>query len=276
MRKRTALFLGIFCLSAGLVACVYTAKLPKEQRTRVYYGQEARQLMDIYTPERNNNGRVIVFFYGGGWHKFPKNSYIIAPTFTRLGYTVVIPYHALYPSYRYPVFVQDAALAVAWVQHHIGDYGASAEKLFVMGFSSGAHIGALLAADAHYLKDAGGDRDAIAGFVGLAGPYEYMPMDVPNVTDIFKQAGGIKNAMPLTYIDGKQPPMLLLHGVADDIITVKNSQNMQKKIIRDGGDVTVKLYPGVGHDILWTIVSTSANAEVVNEIDHFFNRLDTR
>lgn len=68
-----------------------------------------------------------------------------------LGYIVVIPSTRLYPEVKFPTFIEDSALAVAWVNDNINSYGGS-NDLFVLGHSSGAHMAAMVVADERYLQ----------------------------------------------------------------------------------------------------------------------------
>ena len=95
---------------------------------------------------------------------------------------------------------------------HIGEYGGNKNQLWLAGHSAGGHTGALLTTDKHYLDEVHVPRSAIRGFAGLAGPYDFVPED-KDIKAVFAPAGGdAKSAMPATYIDGTQPPMLLLWG----------------------------------------------------------------
>ncbi|MBI5673070.1 MAG: alpha/beta hydrolase, partial [Nitrospirae bacterium] len=143
------------------------------------YGPEPSQKLDIYVPANPKDKQldVLVFFYGGRWTYGAKEDYrFVAATFVNKGFIVVIPDYRKYPQVRFPIFVEDGAKALAWVSNHIGEWHGNPARIHVVGHSAGAHIGALLAADPHYLADEGKDRSlAIHDFAGLAGPYAFTP-----------------------------------------------------------------------------------------------------
>jgi acetyl esterase/lipase len=90
----------------------------------VEYGSGHRQKLDIYIPvEKADTAPVVIFFYGGGWREGKKSLYkYIGEAISSLGFVAVILDYRLYPEVKFPVFVEDGATAVAWVQHNIGRY----------------------------------------------------------------------------------------------------------------------------------------------------------
>jgi dipeptidyl aminopeptidase/acylaminoacyl peptidase len=118
--------------------------------------------------------------------------------------------------------------------------------LFLAGHSAGAHIAVMLDSNLSYLKAAGADPDWVRGVIGIAGPYDFLPITDPKLIDMF---GGNRVAatQPITFIDGKRAPMLLVAGTDDKTVSPKNSSRMAKKLQSFGSDADVKFYPGVGH-----------------------------
>ena len=143
----------------------------------IVFDSASMQKMDIYLPPGTDKKHgVIVFFYGGRWSSGSKSDYaFVGAAFAKAGYVVAIPDYRKYPDVRFPVFAQDAAAAVAWTADNIGSYGGDTSRIFVAGHSSGAHIGALISADAHYLAALGKPQDTIKAFAGMAGPYAFIP-----------------------------------------------------------------------------------------------------
>lgn len=88
----------------------------------------------------------------------------------------MIPDYRLYPETTYPGFMDDAAAAVVWARAHAAEFGADPQRIFLMGHSAGAHIAMLLTTDRHYLAQHGVDPHALAGAIGLAGPYDFLPL----------------------------------------------------------------------------------------------------
>ena len=218
----------------------------------IAYGELARQHLDVYTPSEPAPGRpVMVFFYGGSWQEGNKDGYrFVGQALASRGITAVIPDYRLYPQVTFPGFIEDGAAAVAWTRAHIGDYGGNEQNLFLAGHSAGAHIAAMLAVAPDYLAAAGVPRAEIRGLVGLAGPYDFLPITDPTLQTIFAPEARWPLTQPINFVDARVPPTLLLHGLADETVLAKNTRHMAEKINASGGNATTKYYPGVTHVML--------------------------
>jgi acetyl esterase/lipase len=184
----------------------------------------------------------VIFFYGGSWDSGSKNDYLfVAQALAASGCAVVIADYRLYPAVRFPAFVDDGARAVRWAADRVG-----ADKVFVMGHSAGAHIALMLAANTPYLATVGVDRMKLRGAIGLAGPYDFLPLKSARLIEIF---GGADNPQieAITFARAPLPPALLIHGTADTTVYPRNSTNLATAWRAAGAPVELKLYPDVGH-----------------------------
>jgi acetyl esterase/lipase len=215
----------------------------------IAYGRLPRQKLDVYVPR--NGGQdlpVVVFFYGGTWQSGQRQDYLfIAEALTARGIITVIPDYRLYPEVRFPTFIEDGAAAVAWVRHHIGDYGGGASRLFLMGHSAGAYIAAMLALDPSYLARVGMSPDELKGFIGVAGPYDFLPLKRPRLIKIFGGAADIPETQPVSFARAKAPPALLLHGAEDKIVGPHNTERLAQRLREAGSRVEEKFYSGFKH-----------------------------
>ncbi|WP_458093702.1 alpha/beta hydrolase [Roseomonas sp. WA12] len=206
------------------------------------YGPGERGRYDLHIPPgARPNTPLLVFFYGGGWRSGARGDYgFAARALASLGLVIAVPDYRLFPEVGWPEFVQDGAAAICGIRA-----GAGRDRpLFVMGHSAGAFIAISLAADPRWL---GERRAGMVGAIGLAGPYEFGPEEDP--AGIFTNAPGRRaRAAPavITELRGT-PPLLLLHGEADD--TVRPAQTRDFAALATAQDVAVatRLYPGVGH-----------------------------
>jgi acetyl esterase/lipase len=207
------------------------------------YGPNPRQKLDLYRPERPRaDGKAVIFFYGGSWDSGTKSDYLfVAQAFAANGLTVVVPDYRIYPEVRFPAFIEDAAAATRWTVDRVGT-----EKLFVMGHSAGAHSALMLVANTRYLADAGVDRLKLAGTIGLAGPYDFLPLTSRRLQDIF---GGANDpaVQPITFARAPLPPVLLLHGETDLTVYPRNTVRLAAAWKAAGGSAEMKLYPDVDH-----------------------------
>jgi acetyl esterase/lipase len=213
------------------------------------YGADPHQRLDIYVPKSAGaNAPVIVFFYGGAWQSGDKGDYLFAAqALASDGAIVVVPNYRVYPQVTFPVFIDDGASAIAWTVHNIQKYGGNPDGLFIAGHSAGAYIAIMLALNQSYLTAAGVAQSHIAGAIGLAGPYDFLPLTRDDIKPIFEVVHDIQVTQPIHYARADAPPLLLIAGDADDTVAPYNTTNLTKRIEELGGQVDEHLYPGVGH-----------------------------
>jgi len=272
--------LGALLISACSSASFFVANMPvafseAQLHENISYGPEKWQRLDIYTPKNMNApAPVLVFFYGGRWTFGNKEQYAFAALpFVEKGYVVVVPDYSKYPNVKFPTFVEDAALATAWVYDHIADYKGNRDRLYLSGHSSGAHLAALVSVDPRYLKAQGKDRSIVTAFSGLAGPYDFIPED-DDLKDMFGPPENYPNMQVPTFVDGAQPPMQLLHGGDDKDVIQRNLNRLKAKIEEEGGVVETKIYPGIDHKEIVGALSWvwQDRAPVSEDMMDFFER----
>lgn len=255
LRRVGALCLPLLGLLAAIPGCAPTDLLNRtvdrggltEQRD-IAYGPLPRQAMDVWRPAEGANLPVVVFFYGGSWQTGRREDYpFVAANLARRGHVVVVPDYRLYPEIRFPAFLQDAAAAVAAARRMAPGWGGDPNRLVLMGHSAGAHIAAMLALDPRWLAAAGDSRDRVAGMVGVAGPYDFLPITGRSIREVFASASDLRETQPISFADRRAPPVLLLHGSDDTTVLPRNSQALADRITRDGGTAQLRIYDGVGH-----------------------------
>jgi acetyl esterase/lipase len=207
--------------------------------------------LDAYVPRNVVNAPVVVFFYGGSWEIGKRRWYrYVGDALASHGVLVLIPDYRKFPDVHFPAFMHDAANAVAWAREHAAEFGGDPKRLFVMGHSAGGQIAALLAADRRYLNAAGLQPRDLAGMIGLAGAYAFLPF-VENESEIFgNTAQGRYDSQPINFIDGDEPPMLLLTGTDDDEVPANNAESLTERAHAMGGIAQLTMYGGVGHSSL--------------------------
>lgn len=219
----------------------------EEHRGIVFDAQNGLAL-DAYVPKNVVNAPVVVFFYGGSWESGKRHWYrYVGDALASHGVLVLIPDYRKYPDVHFPAFMHDAANAVAWARAHAAEFGGDRKRLFVMGHSAGGQIAALLAADKRYLSAAGLQPRDLAGMIGVAGAYDFLPF-VENEAAIFGDSEQSRyDSQPINFIDGDEPPMLLMTGTDDDEVPANNAEVMTERAHAMGGVAQLKLYPGVEH-----------------------------
>lgn len=220
--------------------------------TGLAYGPLARQRLDIYAPPDAERAPVVVFFYGGNWRSGERADYRFAgDALASRGIVAVIADYRLYPEARYPAFLQDAALVVAWTQQHVAAYGGDPSRVFVAGHSAGGYIAAMLALDPRWLQAAGTTPSALAGWIGLAGPYDFLPIVARDIRPVFQFPDTPADSQPIRHVSATAPPGLLLTGAADTTVDPqRNSASLAQALSAAGACARLVEYPDLGHKLL--------------------------
>lgn len=221
----------------------------------VAYGPLSRHRLDLYVPDGlTAPAPVLLFFYGGSWQSGSKTVYrAFGEAFASQGIVTAVADYGLYPDVKYPAFVEDGAHAVRFLHDCVTEHGGDPSRVIVSGHSAGAYIAAMLAVNPVYLDAVGGDRSWMRAMIGIAGPYDFLPLYDAALIDIF---GGARNmdTQPIKYAANKAPPMLLAHGTKDTTVGAGNSRRFASRLAQYGNSAAVKLYDGAGHlDILLSL-----------------------
>jgi acetyl esterase/lipase len=170
------------------------------------------------------------------------------------GFVVIPVHHGSSPRYYVPEAYADVSRAVRHIRLHAPHYGVDPNRLGVTGGSAGGHLSLMLglnadAGDPNSSDEVLHESNAVAAVVAyfppvdlrrLAGPSERFPaLDFP-----VEQAAGIS---PILFADRNDPPTLLIHGDADDLVNISNSQIMQAEFQQQGVVSEFVTIPGAGH-----------------------------
>jgi acetyl esterase/lipase len=237
-------------LSVGILNAI-AAMAPVERSVGNAYGPGARHRLDVYLPaKRPDTALPVAFFlYGGGWDSGERSMYrFVGSALASHGFVTVIPDYRVYPETLFPGFIQDAALALRWTANTIAGLGGDATRLALVGHSAGAHIAAMLAFDRRWLGHVGlSSASFVRAWVGLAGPYDFLPLHSPVLQTIFGPEAGLAATQPINFVGPVSPPTLLLTGGNDTVVDPQNSARLFRRIRQEGGDAVHKLYPRLGH-----------------------------
>lgn len=253
----SAVTFGVWAGRNPLVVLNAAARRPTfVGRFGLTYGAGPRRALDVYLqaarePRPAGGGApLVVFFYGGSWQRGRRGDYrFVGEALASRGCVVAIPDYRLYPDAVFPGFVEDAAAAVRWARDHAAALGADPRRIHVAGHSAGAQIATLLATDSRFLRAHGLDKRDLAGVVGLAGPYDFLPLEDATLKRIFPEP--VRDAsQPIRFVDGREPPMLLASGLRDATVKPGNTVRFASRVAAAGGAVQVRLYPGIGHALL--------------------------
>ena len=268
-------------LPALLAACSAVDLLNATVATDTYrrtdglaYGTDPRQRLDVYQPPAGTlKAPLVVFFYGGNWSSGERGDYrFVGEALASRGIVTVIADYRLSPAYRYPVFVQDSARAVRWAFDHAAEYGADERRIFVMGHSAGAYNAAMVALDSRWLAAEGLSPSRLAGWIGLAGPYDFLPIKDPKAQVAFDWPDTPASSQPLAHASAASPPALLLAAATDSVVNPQRSTvAMAERLKASGLRVESALFDGVGHVTLLASMASvlSGRAPVLERVTSF-------
>lgn len=220
----------------------------------IAYGSEPRQRLDVYLPlEARDAGAarppLVVFFYGGTWSSGNRADYrFVGEALASRGALAVVPDYRLSPSVTYPTFVRDSALAAKWGLDNAARLGADPKRVYVMGHSSGAYNAAMVALDARWLGELGASPKQLAGWIGLAGPYDFLPIVDPRAQAAFDWPATPRDSQPLAQASAASPRALLLAAKEDRLVDpARNTQQMAARLRSAGVEVQVREFGNLGH-----------------------------
>jgi len=244
-----------FAVLAGLVisgcASLLNASIPHDGYKvvrDVAYGSHERHRMDVYIPDGlKAPAPVILFFYGGSWQRGTKSDYrFVGQAFASKGFITVVADYRLYPEVHFPAFIEDSAAALVAVHRQIASHGGDPGRIFVAGHSAGAFNAMMLAADPTYVTHAGGKPAWIRGVIGIAGPYDFLPITDPDIRAIFSQRPAVQT-QPVNFVTKAIPPVFMATGTDDTTVIPRNSERMAAKLAAVGQHAILKRYIGLGH-----------------------------
>ena len=244
--------------------------------TGLPYGDDPRQRMDVLAPTATpvRPWPVLVFFYGGGWDSGERGHYRwAAHALAARGFVVAVPDYRIVPTVHFPAFIEDAAAATARVGELAGQYGGDPARMGVVGHSAGAHLAMMIALDRRYMAAAGAP-EIIRAAAGLAGPYDFLPLDVPASINAFGRAPDPTLTQPVAFVRPDAPPLWLGHGTADTVVQPEDTTILCERMTAVGGRCQATLYPGLNHaDLIATFSPLfRGKAPVLDDLIDFLRR----
>ncbi|MCX6219288.1 alpha/beta hydrolase [Spirosoma sp.] len=250
------------------------------QIRNVIYGHKfgTALTMDVLKPAKPN-GIGVIFTLSGGWHsdismieKRRKHFHY----FTDRGQTVFLIIHSSAPKFQVSEVVQDVHRAVRFIRFHALEYGVNPNRLGVSGMSSGGHLSLCLGTgvglDTTQKSPAArlDSVDLVSSRVQAVACF-FPPADLANFGNpgrLFVECDTVRRYWPQFGIEGKSraeklrlmaslspfmaitpdtPPTLILHGTADPIVPLEQSERFIDKLKRTGVPAQLIVHQGGGH-----------------------------
>jgi acetyl esterase/lipase len=210
------------------------------------------ELLDVYTPDipaPPGGYPVMITIHGGGWRSRNKDEFGLrnASVFTQDGYVVVSPNYVLSKPGKptWPLNFEDVQAAVRWVRGNAGARGYNPNEIVAEGESAGANLAALLGVYSPQSSSVGGVSSAVDAVVAVSTPTDLTSLYAEKEyagTAAAQFLGGSPEQVPANYIAASpidhiapdDPPMLLIHGLQDNVIPVSQSEEMQAALTAAG------------------------------------------
>lgn len=232
--------------------------------------------LDVYVPDGAVRAPVIVFFYSRRWERGDKREVkFVGQALSAKGFVVIIPDGRHFPTVGFRQILSDRARAVVWAHRFAKAYGGSARKLLLMGFDSGAYDAAMLAMDPHWMQKAGGNIGWIKGMIGISGPYDLLPITAPDLRALFAPEDQYPSTQPINWATGDNPPMLLIASKADQVVSIKNTDELFDRVKAARGPVEKIIYSDLSHDMTLDVLSAPlrGRADILADVARFVRRV---
>ncbi len=225
-------------IPAAIVALLATSATAQVTVTAdVVYGHKDGMALtyDVFQPDEAN-GAAVMYMVSGGWFSRwqpPERRQRAFQHLLDAGFTMVAVHHGSAPRFKVPDAVADVRRAVRHVRANAAAYGIDPQRLGVYGGSAGGHLSLMLGlasdpgdptAEQPVLRESNRVQAVVAYFPpvdlrGNAGPNERFPaldFDPTLAADI----------SPIAFVSADDPPVLLIHGDADELVPISNSERM--------------------------------------------------
>lgn len=237
---------------------------------------DGKDKLDLYLPEGRRNAPVIVSYYGNqlmGGDK-SEDGYI-GRRFAAAGFITAVVNYRLSPGVSHPAHVQDAAASFAWVKRNISKYGGDIDKVFIIGYSAGGYLAALIATDPRYLAAHKLSPRDIRGAVPVSAFYYVEGRGVAPDRD--KRVWGTDekvwiDASPAHHLHANGPPMLILYADRDEDWRRQQNADVAAAMKAAGqSTVEIAIVAGRNHATIWSRVGDEGD-ETAEHIIRFVSR----
>jgi acetyl esterase/lipase len=275
------LFLGL--ADASRVPAADTPTFTRQED--VIYGRKdgTALTMDVLVPKEKANAEAVVWVISGGY--FSSHD-AIQPIFVsellKRGYTVFAVVHGSQPRYTIPDAIADLNRSVRYIRYHAKDYKIDPQRIGITGGSAGGHLSLMIgtAGDqgdpkAHDPVQRTSSRvQAVACFFpptdflnygkegnvalgtgilsGFKAPFDFRELDPKTksyvlITDPTRRLEIGRQISPLYHASKDDPPTLIIHGDADTLVPIQQSQKMVSRLKEAGVEAELRVKPGAGH-----------------------------
>ena len=239
----------------------------------VIYGRKDGMVLvyDVLQPA-NANGAAVVYMVSGGWFSVwapPENRVRQFSDLLDAGFTVIPVHHGSAPRYYVPEAYEDVSRALRHIKLHAAEHGIDPQRIGVTGGSAGGHLSLMLGLNAdNGIPDASDEILRHANDVAAVVAY-YPPVDLREIVGPSERFPALNfekeraaAISPILLADPNDPPTLLIHGDADDLVDISNSVIMYEEFKKQNIESDFITIPGAGHGFRGAEASQAAAARL--------------
>lgn len=257
-------------------------------------------VIDIYMPKAKAPKPLVLYIHGGGWvgghtrhsgalSNFPQ----VLAKLASEGFVVASLEYRLSGEAPFPAQLQDARAALRFLKDNAGKYGIDPTRVGVWGGSAGGHLTGLVATSCGETavdpKPAPAGSECVQAAVTWYGVFDFAPMLKRSIANGSLNAAenmllrckpaectaeSVAAVSPITHVDAKDPPMLLIHGEKDAVVDVEQSHMMEARLKAAGVPVDAIYIPGVDHSFIGASLTETraATLKATNATFDFFHK----
>jgi acetyl esterase/lipase len=264
------------CLAALLLFAALSSQLVAQQQQAiipdVIYGHKAGMALtfDVFQPTTTPNGAGVLYMVSGGWvsaWRDPERARTAYASLLDAGFTVFAVRHGSSPQFKVPEAYEDVKRALRYISLHASQWGVDPTRLGATGGSAGGHLSLMLGntADA---GDPNATDPVLRGASKLAAVVAYFPpVDLRGMAGPSDRFPALNydpslsaSISPILFVTPDDPPTLLIHGTADQLVPDSQSRNIHAEFLRQKVATNLILIEGAGHGFQGAAAAQAAEA----------------
>ncbi len=228
--------------------------------------------LDLMAPDGPGPFPVVICIHGGAWSSGSKSGYApVMQVMAMSGYASASVDYRFAPAYKFPAQLDDIREAVKYLSAHAAEFRLDATRMVVMGDSAGGHLALLLA-----MRDG---LPGIRGVVNLCGPsditrWQAAPLGEKALgittdqllVNVFgtsdRKSAALVSASPIEFVAKGRPAVLTVHGDADPVVKLEQSQWLHEALRKAGVPEKLLVLPGASHGFQGEQLQTATAAVV--------------
>ena len=274
-------------LAAGFAGPCFSANYEQKMNVVYHEAHGVGLVMDIFKPTQNANGLAIIQVVSGAWYsdRGKLDDLKRALTFDILcqrGYTVFAIRPGSKTKFTAREMVAHIEHGIRWAKERAADYRFDAHRVGIMGASAGGHLASMVAVKNGQIP--GHDTASVQAVCAFFPPTDLLdyngqqldPRDEGSIGNSIRRIGfedgivpksdeeitkALTAISPARLVTDNTAPFLLIHGDADKVVPLQQSQTMQKALSAKGVDVDLIVKKGGGHPWLTIPVEIAKMAD---------------